>query len=57
MTDKQMQELCPFNREIKYCDLNDTGDYLKPLCYTADCKFLQYLIKTESRLRSLENDR
>ena len=32
MTDKQIQEYCPFNVNKDYCHINDTGDYGMPYC-------------------------
>ena len=54
--DKQPQELCPFNVDVKYCHINDTGDYCRPQCST-NCNFLKWIVNVEKRLKGLENDR
>ena len=50
MTDKQMQEYCPFNVNKDYCHINDTGDYGIPYCKKEKCKFLKWYKSVEDRL-------
>ena len=50
MTDKQIQEYCPFNVHKDYCHINDTGDYRMPYCEKEKCKFLKWYKSIEDRL-------
>lgn len=57
MTDKQIQEYCPFNVDINYCHINDIDDYIMPCCKKEECKFLKWYKSVEDRLWGLEDDR
>ena len=57
MTDKPIQEYCPFNVNKDYCHINDAGDYGIPFCKKEKCKFLKWYKSVEDRLWGLEGDR